>query len=250
VNYAATRFHQIAGYYGLIDRFIVPSGFTLEKMVDAGWDRGRLSHVPTLVAPSRSSDGISDRPPVVVYVGRLDKLKGVHLLLEAVRLLTSTRGRPTFELRIVGSGDADYVETLTNFVSEHGLSNVAFLGERGEDEVRAELRGARCSVAPSLWYENMPNSVLESMAEGTPVVAPDHGSFPEIVRGGETGVLVRPGDPVALADGIEALVQDPGAASRLGARAAEFVAAHHSADRHYERLLNVFSDARQAALKN
>lgn len=242
VNYAATRFHQAAGYYDLIKTFAVPSRFTLEKMAEGGFDRERLVHLPTFVIPGRGDDP-SERAPEIVYVGRVDELKGVHLLLDAVRLLNTRAEKLAYSVRIVGSGDSDYTDSLHKYVAEHSLTNVTLEGPLPEDEVRRALRTARCSVAPSLWYENMPNSVLESFAEATPVVAPAHGSFPELVHDGETGVLVAPNSASGLADGLQQMLTRPDLAAALGRNAAEFVAKHHSPAQHYRLLMRAFASA-------
>jgi len=245
VNYAATRFHRKAGYYDLISTFVVPSRFTIEKMVAGGFSRERLVHLPTFVSGEREPAAAGERPAEIVYVGRAEEIKGVHLLLDAIRILKE-RGEPTgYTVRIIGSGDTDYLDRLQSFVREHGLANVTFAGVLAEDEVRRALAGARCSVAPSLWYDNMPNAVLESLAEGTPVIAPNHGSFPEIVVHGETGLLVEPNDAGALADAIATLAGDPGRAAILGRQGSAFVAEHHSAEAHYERLMSAFATSRR-----
>lgn len=244
VNYAATRFHQRAGYFDRIPRFLVPSTFTAQKMREDGWDAWRLVHLPTFVSPSDAPNTPQERQPIVVYIGRLEPTKGVHVLLDAAQRLAARGDAPAFQLRIVGDGDAGYTASLKNFVRDHDLVNVTFVGPLSFDGVRAELRDAACSVAPSLWYENMPNSVLESFAEGTPVVASDHGSLRELVDDRVTGRLFTPGNPDALADALAGLLGDEDAGAAMGHAGQQFVAQRHSPDRHYEILMDTFDQIR------
>ena len=72
-------------------------------------------------------------------------------------------------------------------------------------------------------YENMPNSVLEAMAAGLPVLATPVGAIPEMVAEGESGFLVAPGDRLAIADRLARLVTDPALRHRLGAEGARIV---------------------------
>jgi glycosyltransferase involved in cell wall biosynthesis len=245
VNYAATRFHQIAGYYDLIPKFVVPTRFTIGKLIEGGWDRERMVHIPTFVTSAGSgAPVIEDRPPTIAYVGRLEYLKGIHTLLKAIDILQASGSEiPQLSVRIVGTGvDEDYVQSLHDFVAEHGLRGVEFVGGKSRPEIAEILRSARCSVVPSLWYENMPNSALESMAEGTPVVAPNHGCFPELIEDGASGLLVEPGDPRSLADALRRLLQNPDVASAMGARATEVAQRDHSPERHYMLLMSTFAD--------
>jgi glycosyltransferase involved in cell wall biosynthesis len=244
VNFAATQFHRRAGYFDLIRTFVVPSRFTIEKMVEGGWDPETLVHVPTFVSDTAGEpSGGVERPPVVVYAGRIERTKGVHVLLEAVRVLRARPEAAEFTVRVLGSGDPEYLQDLKAFAADQGLQNVRFEGSLPEEAVRGALRAARCSVAPSLWYENMPNAVLD---EGTPVVASDHGSFPELVQHEETGLLVPPDDAGAIADALSDLLTRPEKAATMGERATSFVAARHSPARHYERLMQAFEHARQS----
>ena len=240
VNYAATRFHQAAGYYNLIHAFAVPSRFTLDKMADGGISRSRLVHLPTFVSAPEAVAG-GNRPPTIVYAGRVEALKGVDVLLDAVRQLRA-RHPHDFAVRIIGFGDPEFTSRMREFATKHNLDNVIFEGALPEDGVREALRNARCSVAPSVWYENMPNSVLESMAEGTPAIGSGHGSIPELISDGETGLLVAPGESSALADAMHELLLDAPRAAVLGHRAHRFVSDKHSPERHYEILMSIFQD--------
>lgn len=243
VNYAATRFHQIAGYYDLIRKFIVPSRFTIAKMVEGGWAPDRLVHVPTMVAPEINGSS-EEKPevPTISYVGRLDPIKGVETLLTAAVILERRSGLPPFSLRIIGDGEPAYVESLQRFTSEHGLRQVRFEGEVGRRKVAEALHRSWCSVVPSLWYENVPNSALESMANRTPVIVSDHGSLREVVKHDDTGWVVAPGDAEGLAAALGRVISEPGIAESAGARALEYVSQAHSPERHYVRLMNAFQD--------
>ena len=99
------------------------------------------------------------------------------------------------------------------------------------------LLGAADAVAiPSKRPDPLPNSALEAAAAGVPVVAAAHGGLPEIVRDGETGVLVPPGDPAELARALRRLADDPDRAAALGAAAAADVRGRFAPERMLERL--------------
>lgn len=158
----------------------------------------------------------------LLFVGRLRIRKGVEVLLEALRELRDRNPRAV--LRIAGNGE--HRARLEWKTAELGLeSTVSFLGTCGAARVRTLLRGAAALVVPSI-YEGMPLVVLEAMAAGVPVVASRVSGIPEVVVDGETGWLVPPEDPVALARALGEVLADPEEARRRGEagcrRAAEF----------------------------
>src|SRR6185312_11801882 len=111
--------------------------------------------------------------------------------------------------------DERYRRELHDRVMSLGLADrVHFTGLR--KDVPEILAAAAVSVLPSL-SEGISNTLLESMAAGVPVVATCVGGTPEVIRDGEQGLLVPPGDPQAIADAILAVLGDPALAARLGA---------------------------------
>jgi glycosyltransferase involved in cell wall biosynthesis len=124
------------------------------------------------------------------------------------------------------------------------LGNVEFIGWLPNDTLRRRMRGALAVCVPSLAApdgdaEGLPNVILEAMAEGVPVIASRHAGIPEAVAHEETGLLVPPGDPDALAAALQRLVQDPELRRRLGKRAREVAAERFSAVAQSRRLESV-----------
>jgi glycosyltransferase involved in cell wall biosynthesis len=146
--------------------------------------------------------------PTIVSVGRLHEPKDFVTLARALRALPPG----SFRAEIVGDGpDRDAVERE---LAEGGLgAAVELAGER--PDVPRRLAAAGVFVLSSR-SECMPISVLEAMAAGLPVVASAVGGLPEMVVEGETGYLVAPGDPDALAEALARLVADPEARRRMG----------------------------------
>lgn len=239
VNYLATKYHQHKKYFDLIPSFIIPSKFTLNKFIQAGFDINKLVHVPTLVNIKTNFSTVNKNK--IIYVGRLDYTKGVHLLLRAVKILQTKYAIKDYEYIIAGSGDPQYVTELNEYISVHNLQKVRLLGHVGKSELDSLLKESIALVAPSIWYDNMPNSVLESFALGTPVIASNIGSLPEIVIDEYNGLLFKPNDSDDLAEKIIKLILDQDKAEQLGENAYNFVMQNHSADIHYQKLMEVYN---------
>jgi glycosyltransferase involved in cell wall biosynthesis len=165
-------------------------------------------------------------------------------LIEAMSILRHELGADLPLLKIAGEGhEAAYVESLKKQVSEARLEpNIEFLGQVGAEDVPGLLRGAWCSIAPVLWYENLPNSVVESFASGCPVVGADIGSLSTTIADGINGLHHRPGDASDLARTLQRLIVDRDLRARLAAGAFQIAASRHSPEAHTERLLGLFAE--------
>lgn len=160
----------------------------------------------------------SRRPRTIVYVGRIDRSsawKGFDVLVRAFALLAPDL--PEARLRLVGDGDA--LPGLLALAAELGVADrVETTGAlRGEALVNA-VRTASVLVLPSLVEaESFGMALVEAMACATPVVGSEIGGIPYVIEDGETGLLVPPGDPAALAAACAKLLADGALADRMGA---------------------------------
>lgn len=152
--------------------------------------------VDTLFRPGPAEEG----PPYALFVGTLQPRKDPIAALEAVAMANAN-----LRLVLVGPDKGLGAETR-RAASRLGLNGrVEFAGHVTKEQLAKLYRGAVCLVFPSL-YEGFGLPVVEAMASGTPVVAAASGSIPEVA--GDAAVLVEPGDPVALAGGIERAIAD------------------------------------------
>lgn len=172
------------------------------------------------------TEPLSGSTPVVVCVGRLNSWKGQEVLIDAVARLSSRGVQVRAEL--VGSifrTERHHEDRLRSQIDQFGLAaSVALLGQRS-DALEIVAR-ADIAVVPSTRPEPFGMALVEAMALGRPVVASDAGGPAEIVTDGVDGLLVPPGDAVALADALQKLIESPEYARSLGAhaktRAADF----------------------------
>ncbi|NOZ20764.1 MAG: glycosyltransferase [Planctomycetes bacterium] len=157
---------------------------------------------------------VKGRRRVVGFAGRLVPEKGIACLLEAMDLVS--RALPDVLLLVAGDGELRS-ELKARY---HDSPHVGFLGHL--DDMTDFYPVLDVLVLPSLW-EGLPNAVVEAMACGVPVVATDVGGTGEIVRDGETGLLVPPRSAEALSDAIQKLLESATDRRRMGKRAREFV---------------------------
>lgn len=173
----------------------------------------------TLFAPR---PGERDDRPTILFVGRISPSKGVEVLLAAaVRL---ARQLPELRLRLVGRVEAPFLDSLRDRAEAAGLPRLLEVkGPLPPASLPAEFSRADVFAAPSL-YEGGPGLVyLEAMACGLPVIACEGSGAAEVVRDGENGILVVPGDVASLEESLRSLFEDDEERGRLGHRARHYV---------------------------
>ena len=195
-----------------VDHLIAVSEGLRRSYERIGVPARRWTTVPNGIAPrsrqigraaARRALGLHDDRPVVLTIGRLTRMKGQWHLIDAVPELVARFP----EVRVVLLGDGPMREDLVRRAAGLGISSsVCFAGHRAD--ARELLDAADVFVLPSL-HEGMPLAVLEAMEAALPVVATRVIGSEEVVVDGETGALVRPADPAALAGAITALLADP-----------------------------------------
>lgn len=142
--------------------------------------------------------GLNPSRRYLIFVGRLHPVKGLANLVDALSLLCN-EGQLDFDTLLIGSGELE--RELKAAISERGLGDlVRLVGNVPHATVRNWLRIGEAFCLPSL-MEGMPNVVLEALACGLPIVASRVGAIPDVVNA-ESGILVSPGDPTALAQAI------------------------------------------------
>jgi len=178
----------------------------------------------------------------VLFVGRLLPHKGVHDLIDAL---------PTrVPLRIIGRAmDAEYLDLLR---ARAAGKCVTFLHDVADAGLVAEYRRAVCVVLPSVYTtpdgsttlvpELLGQTLLEAMACGRPAICTDVASMPEVVVNGETGYVVPPGNPAALATAIGRVLGDPAAADRMGEQGRARAVQHFSWPKVVERCLAAYRE--------
>ena len=172
-----------------------------------------------------SAAAVDPRPLTVTSIGTLHEVKGQAYLVEACRQLAEAG--IGFRCRIVGEGPDEPM--LRALVDRHGLGDrIAFEGSRTRSEIASILRDTDILVAPSVptssgRREGIPVVLMEGMSAGVAVVASRLSGIPELVRDGETGLLVPPRDATAIAEAIRRLHDDPRLRERLGTAAREHV---------------------------
>lgn len=176
----------------------------------------------------------------ILFVGRMEKRKGIRFLLRAFAQLKPAV--PQARLILVGPGDRPR-RGYERWLSQNGIPDVEFAGYVSDELLPQYYRSADLFCAPATGQESFGLVLLEAMASGVPIVASDIPGYSAVMTHGKEGILVPPRDPASLAQAIHRLAGDPAQRRAMGARGRETACPYswdHVADRvldYYERLL-------------
>lgn len=217
-----------------VRRHLTPRGFASRRVTTI------RNGLPERRPPERGAPG--SQPPVVAYVGRLNRWKGYELFVDAAAIVADR----VPEARFVLAGDPPLGESwrradVARRVQALGLASRLDLLGFVEDGAGV-LETADVAVVPSTWPDPLPTVILEAMRAGCAVVAAEHGGAPEMIEDGVSGRLVPPGDVQALASAIEALVRDPAGARAIGEAARRRVGEAFSVGRMVDDLEAIYRE--------
>jgi glycogen(starch) synthase len=227
----AMRGEALDGLHAQADRVVViPNGVEPERWTSS----------PEHQQAARRAAGVPDDVPMLVLVGRLEYEKGGQDAIAALALLPDPRAH----LVLVGSGSQR--EALAEQAARDGVADRVHLVGRLDDRTSAALLGAAdVALVPSR-YEPFGLVALEAMAAGTPVVVARSGGLADIVRPGETGLVVPPAAPGALAQAVSAVLCDPTASQAMVRRAQDDAGQRFSWDAVARATGDLYSSVRAA----
>jgi len=182
------------------------------RIIPNGIDTARFTPRPGLDPIAEFDDG----RPNILFVGRPEPRKGLPVLLNALPAIQQRV--PEARLLVVGAMPAEDRARLEHDLSERGLREVYLIGRVSADDLPRYYHTASVFAAPSLGGESFGIILLEAMAAGLPVVASRIPGYQSVMREGETGLFVPPGDDSALAQSISSLLLDPDQRAGLSAR--------------------------------
>jgi len=217
-----------------VSMYLCPTQFVADLTIRGGYPADRVRVIPNFCdlpdVPPRESAG-----EYIGYVGRISPEKGLDVLVDAAR-------RNGLATKI--AGDPHLMPELLKNVP----ANVEFVGQLDRAGIARFLDGMKALVVPSTWYEAFGIVCVEALSRGIPVIASDIGGLPEVVWHNETGLLVPPGDSVALAEAMQQLWDDPALARKLGHRGYAVARERFTVSAFYQNLTSIWAELSAAPL--
>lgn len=219
-------------YTKKIDYIITPSEFYKQKLVEDGIPKEKIEAIHNFVELEEYDIETQDEG-YALYFGRLSKEKGILNLIEAFSKIK------TGILYIAGEGPEK--ENIEQFIKENNLSEkIKLLGFLKADEMKKYISKCKFVVVPSIWYENCPYSVMETLAIGKPVLGADIGGIPELVKNNENGLTYKYDSTEELSQKMKKLFDNKELTIKMGQNAKENAKKLYSKEIHYNKIIKIY----------
>ncbi|MDH5690985.1 MAG: glycosyltransferase family 4 protein, partial [Candidatus Bathyarchaeota archaeon] len=218
------------------DSIIALCSYVRERLIKAGYNPSNIVLIPNSLQESHKTFFSRAENKEILFVGRMVKAKGVHVLIKALAKVKKICDKE-FVVNLIGDGeDKAYFESLTQSLGV----KVNFLGNVSDTVLHKHYQEAYAVIVPSLFPELFGIVVLEAMSHGKPVIASNIGGLPDLVLNGQTGLLFEPNEVDALAECIKSVLTEEELAVDMGYNALE-MSKKFSDTNHLERLLDLYS---------
>ena len=222
--------HRLIGTYNKVDGYIALTEFNKEKL-------SKLININKIyVKPNfminKLSKNKNEEKKYFIYIGRVDELKGIKILLNAWKTINNSK------LFIVGSGP--YENNAKKFVKENFIDNIEFLGFRKKNEILTLLKGAKALIVPSQWYEGFPMTIVEAFSQGIPVIASDIGNLSTIIKNEINGLLFKYNESNELTKAIDIVNNNDSLLKKMENGAIQSFKENYNEKKNYNILINIY----------
>lgn len=219
-----------------VDKFVCTCEFTRGKMMEGGIPEDKISCIPTFIDATQINP-CYEHDNYFLFLGRMAHQKGTIYAIQAMKYLKES----DYVLKITGNiTDSEEDQKIWKYIIDNGLENkIIFTGFKYGDELVELISRATCIVCPAIWYENMPNTIIEAYAYGKPVVASKVGSLTEIVENGKTGYLFEMKNAQDMANKLKLFLDNPLLSLELGKQARIICERKYNKNLHMQKILRV-----------
>lgn len=224
IGYLEAKKWNVGRLCDCTDVFLPPSQFLADTCIRAGYPEEKFKVLCNFINSGKVLNPSFDKLDYYCFLGRVSEVKGIRTLCEAA-------SRMPYKLMVIGGG-ALLEELRVKYPS------VDFYGQKSWEECRPIIERAKFTVLPSEWCENSPMTVIESLSLGTPVLGARIGGIPELIEEGVNGMTFTSGDVEDLRNKISSMWNAEYDYETIANQALE----HYSAERYYNKLIEIYSN--------
>ncbi len=232
IGYAEKKYYDAHKIFKKIDCIISPSEFNKNQFIKGKLNCNEIKVLHNFVNESEHKEYVLG--DYAFYFGRLSKEKGILNLVEAIKDL------PNSKLLIAGDGPER--GNIESYIKEYKLDDrITLLGYQNQDNIREYIRNSRFIVVPSIWYENCPYSILETLEIGKPVIGSQIGGIPELIVNNENGFLYKSYNISELKEKLEILFSQDETVNRFSIKSHELYKNNYSPEAYYDKLMKIYT---------
>jgi len=241
INYSFIKRHHISRFLlkHLTHIYISISKQMTKKLVALGIPKSKIIYVPNSIDTNLFKPGNCKEKNLLLYVGRISELKGLHIAIKALEFL-----KENVHLVIIGPPDwnNNYYQNLLNLIEKEnrkGKHKIEYLGAMEQNEIVKWYQKAFILILPS-FVEGFPVTILEALSCQTPVIATSVGGVPEMIKNHKTGMLVPPGDAIHLAEAIDFLLENEDIRLKMAWEGRRLVKEQYSLENTCKKLCSIY----------
>ena len=232
LGYIEKKYYDLHKIFCKVDCIISPSEFNKNQLLKGKLKCNDITVIHNFVNETKKTDyTLGD---CAFYFGRLSKEKGILNLIEAINNIPGAR--------LIIAGDGPERENIQAYIKEHKLENwITLLGYLNQNDIRENIRKCRFVTVPSIWYENCPYSILETMEIGKPIIGSKIGGIPELIQDGINGFTYEHNDVTKLTNILMKLFGNDETVKQFSKNSKQIFIQNYSAEAYYNKLMTVYN---------
>lgn len=232
LGYIEKKYYDLHKIFCKVDCIISPSEFNKNQLLKGKLKCNDITVIHNFVNETEKTDyTLGDG---AFYFGRLSKEKGILNLIEAINNIPGAR--------LIIAGDGPERENIQAYIKEHKLENrITLLGYLNQNDIRENIRKCRFVTVPSIWYENCPYSILETMEIGKPIIGSKIGGIPELIQDGINGFTYEHNDVTKLTNILMKLFGNDETVKQFSKNSKQIFIQNYSAEAYYNKLMTVYN---------
>ena len=232
------------GYYDHVDVFAAPSKFMKELCMSYGIADEKIKILRNVLNFTAYNNEDKKKKKIFLYMGRIAEEKGLITVIDAMKRLKGDDVLDEWKFVIAGQGPKE--KNLQRYIQKNSVDDVVkMIGfcKKGSDEWYDIMQSASVAVLPSIWYDNSPIAISESMAFCTPVIVSDLGGTKEMIEDEKSGFVFRAHDSNDLAEKMRQFIDDRGLVQEMGTQALDRVHVINDEEMYYQKLMHIYECA-------
>ena len=232
LGYIEKKYYDLHKIFCKVDCIISPSEFNKNQLLKGKLKCNDITVIHNFVNETKKTDyTLGDG---AFYFGRLSREKGILNLVEAINNIPGAR--------LIIAGDGPERENIQAYIKEHKLENrITLLGYLNQNDIRENIRKCRFVTVPSIWYENCPYSILETMEIGKPIIGSKIGGIPELIQDGINGFTYEHNDVTKLTNILMKLFGNDETVKQFSKNSKQIFIQNYSAEAYYNKLMTVYN---------
>ena len=232
LGYIEKKYYDLHKIFCKVDCIISPSEFNKNQLLKGKLKCNDITVIHNFVNETEKTDyTLGD---CAFYFGRLSREKGILNLVEAINNIPGAR--------LIIAGDGPEKKNIQAYIKEHKLENrITLLGYLNQNDIRENIRKCRFVTVPSIWYENCPYSILETMEIGKPIIGSKIGGIPELIQDGINGFTYEHNDVTKLTNILMKLFGNDETVKQFSKNSKQIFIQNYSAEAYYNKLMTVYN---------